>query len=99
MKRVPHPHDADTSVTAAPATITTTDGVLKLEEHGLFNTKSLEFAGIATVTGGTGKFEGYSGRLMALGYAKGKAVFMGTLTTVRQISGVCAGTLELAWLS
>ena len=79
MKSIPHPYDPDTSVIAAPETITTADGVLELEEHGLFNTKSLEFAGIETVTGGTGKFAGYSGKLMGIGYAKGKAVFMGTL--------------------
>lgn len=79
MKSVDHPHDADTTVIAAPVTITTADGVLELEEHALFNSKTLEFAGIETVTGGTGKFEGYSGKLMDVGYAKGKGVWMGTL--------------------
>ena len=79
MKSVPHPHNADTSVIAAPVTITTADGVLELEEAGVFNTKSLEFAAISTVTGGRGKFKGYSGKLITLGYAKGNSVWLGTL--------------------
>jgi hypothetical protein len=76
---VAHPHDPNTSVYAAKVMITTADGVLELKEHGLFDNKTLEFTAISTVAGGTGKFEGYSGKLMCLGYAKGKVVFMGTL--------------------
>ncbi len=79
MKSIPHPHDPDTTVYAAVSTITTTDGILETEEHGLFNGKTLEFAGISTVTDGKGKLEGYSGKLMGIGYAKGKLLLAGTL--------------------
>ena len=76
---ITHPHNEDTTVYAAAVKVTTSGGELDLEEQGLFNSKTQEFAGIETVMKGTGKFEGFSGKLIVAGYAEGKGVILGTL--------------------
>lgn len=74
-----HPHDPDTALTFAPMNIVTKQGTLQTHESGVYNPKTKEFSGVAKVVGGTGQFAGYSGKIMSLGYATGKALFTGTL--------------------
>jgi hypothetical protein len=74
-----HAHDKDIALTYAPATIETERGVLELHESGVRNPDTKEFAAINKVTGGTGKFVRYSGKLMMTGYADGKLLITGTM--------------------
>jgi hypothetical protein len=77
----PHPHDSDSLVLYASETITTVNGTLEFQESGVFNTKTKEFAVINTLMSGSGQFEGYSGKLMVVGYGTndGEVLWTGKL--------------------
>jgi hypothetical protein len=74
-----HPQDASVNLYVAVAKITTEKGTLELLEHGIFDTKSLEFAGLATITDGTGEFAGLAGTLTEIGHSEGTVLITGTI--------------------
>ena len=60
--------------------ITTEGGVLDLTERGVFRYGgSLEFAGLATITGGTGELAGYTGTVANVGNSEGPVQITGTI--------------------
>jgi hypothetical protein len=74
-----HPQDSSMNLYAAVAKITTEKGVLELAEHGIFDTNSLEFAGLARITGGTGEMAGFAGTVTNIGNSEGTLLITGTI--------------------
>jgi hypothetical protein len=74
-----HPQDASVNLYVAVARITTEKGALELLERGIFDTNSLEFAGLATITGGTGELAGFTGTLTEIGNSEGTVLITGSM--------------------
>ena len=74
-----HPDAPSMNLYVGVSKITTEEGVLDLTEHGLFDTDSLEFAGLATITGGTGQLAGYAGTVANVGNSEGPVQITGTI--------------------
>lgn len=56
----------------------TESGVLRGEENGIGD-KSGDYAGLATISGGTGDFEGATGKLAAFGNSHAAGMLIGTI--------------------
>lgn len=78
-KGAKHPQDPSMELYVGASKITTEQGALELEEHGIFDSNSLEFAGLGKVTGGTGELAGFAGTLTDVGNAKGTVLITGTI--------------------
>ena len=59
--------------------IVTDVGVLRVEENGIWDSKSKQWAGLSTVTGGTGEFEGATGKLATYGNSGAAGMVVGTV--------------------
>ena len=59
--------------------VVTASGQLRKEENGILDTKSKDWAGLSTITGGTGDFEGATGSLASFGNANGTGLEIGTI--------------------
>lgn len=57
----------------------TESGVLRGEESGISDRISRDYAGLATISGGTGDFEGATGKLAAFGNSRGVGMLIGTI--------------------
>ena len=57
----------------------TESGVLRLEENGIFDSTSHDWAGLATISGGTGDFEGATGKLATFGNSRAVGMVIGTI--------------------
>ncbi len=58
----------------------TESGVLRGEESGIYDRISKDYAGLATISGGTGDFEGATGKLAAFGNNQtGAGMLIGTI--------------------
>jgi hypothetical protein len=78
-KGAKHPDDPSMELYVGVSEITTEQGTVEVEERGIFDTNSLEFAGLGKVKGGTGELAGYSGTLTSTGNAKGTGQIEGTI--------------------
>jgi hypothetical protein len=74
-----HPDKPSMNLYVGVSKITTQGGVLDLTEYGLFNTESLEFAGLATIIGSTGELAGYTGPVANVGNSEGPVQITGTI--------------------
>lgn len=74
-----HPDAPSMNLYVGVNRITTERGVLDLTERGVFDTDSLEFAGLATITGGTGELAGYTGTVANVGNSEGPVQMTGTI--------------------
>ena len=59
--------------------IVTQSGVLRMEENGIVDFKSKHWAGLSTVSGGTGDFEGATGKLASFGRIDAAGMVNGTI--------------------
>jgi hypothetical protein len=59
--------------------IVTKSGVLQMEENGIIDSTTRDWAGLSAISGGTGDFEGATGRLATLGNAGGGGIVIGTI--------------------
>jgi hypothetical protein len=59
--------------------IVTESGVLQMEEKGIWDSASKDWAGLSTVLGGTGDFEGATGKFASFGNTDGGGLVMGTI--------------------
>jgi hypothetical protein len=58
----------------------TESGVLRGEESGIFDNTSKDYVGLATISDGTGNFEGATGKLAAFGNNQtGAGMLIGTI--------------------
>ncbi len=57
----------------------TDSGVLRMEENGIVDFKSKHWAGLSTVSGGTGDFEGATGKLASFGRIDAAGMVIGTI--------------------
>jgi hypothetical protein len=57
----------------------TKSGVLRAEENGIWDSKTKDYAGLVTISGGTGDFEGATGKLAAFGNSRGAGMVIGTI--------------------
>jgi hypothetical protein len=78
-KESKHPQDPSISLYVGVNKITTDKGVLEFTERGLFDSDSLEYAGLAAITGGNGELAGYAGTVTDIGNAKGTVLITGTI--------------------
>ncbi len=59
--------------------VVTASGELRKEENGILDIKSKDWAGLSTITGGTGDFEGATGNLASFGNVNGTGMQIGTI--------------------
>ncbi len=57
----------------------TESGVLRGEESGISDRITRDYAGLATISGGTGDFEGATGKLAAFGNSRAAGMVIGTI--------------------
>ena len=57
----------------------TESGVLRLEENGIWDSTSKDWVGLATISGGTGDFEGATGKLASFGNTHGAGMAIATI--------------------
>ncbi len=57
----------------------TKSGVLRVEENGISDRKSMDYAALVTISGGTGDFEGATGKLAAFGNTRAVGMVIGTI--------------------
>ena len=74
-----HPQEPSLQLYVGVYKITAEQGALEVEEHGIFDSNSLEFAGLGKITGGTGELAGFAGNLTDIGNAKGTMLITGTM--------------------
>jgi hypothetical protein len=74
-----HPQIPSMNLYVGVTKITTGKGVLELVERGIFDTDSLEFAGLATISGGTGELAGFAGTVADVGNSEGTLLITGTI--------------------
>jgi hypothetical protein len=72
-------HAPSEALYSSSARIVTDEGVLEMAENGVFDTQSKEWAGLASLTGGSGAFEGAAGKLATFGNAEAMGMFIGTV--------------------
>ncbi len=59
--------------------IITDSGVLEMEENGIWDSSSKHWAGLSTITGGRGDFEGATGKLASFGRSDAAGMVIGTI--------------------
>lgn len=59
--------------------LVTESGVLQMEENGIWDTESKDWAGLSTISGGTGDFEGATGQLATFGNTDAGGMVIGTI--------------------
>ena len=57
----------------------TKSGVLRVEENGIVDSTTKDYAALVTISGGTGDFEGATGRLAAFGNSLAGGMVIGTI--------------------
>jgi hypothetical protein len=50
-----------------------------MEENGIIDSTTRDWAGLSTISGGTGDFEGATGKLATLGNGDGGGMVIGTI--------------------
>lgn len=78
-KGAKHHQDPSVQLYVGAYKITTERGSLEVQEHGLFDSNSLEFAGLGKIARGAGELAGFAGNLTDIGNAKGTMLITGTI--------------------
>ena len=78
-KRIEIDHTDDQSLYGGFIRIVTENGDLEMTENGVFDSASTEWAGLSTISGGTGDFEGATGKLATFGNAEGPGMVVGSV--------------------
>lgn len=74
-----HPQDPSMQLYVGLSKITTDKGTLDIDEYGIFDSDSLEYAGLGKIAGGTGELAGFAGTVTSSGHAKGSSQIAGTI--------------------
>jgi hypothetical protein len=72
-------HAADQEQYNGTINIVTESGVIQMEENGIIDSMNRDWAGLSTISGGTGDFEGATGKLATLGNGGGGGLVIGTI--------------------
>ena len=57
----------------------TKSGVLRVDENGIWDSTTEDYAALVTISGGTGDFEGATGKLAAFGNSRAAGMVIGTI--------------------
>ena len=72
-------HAPDQIQYSATVKLVTASGVLRLEENGIWDSTTKDYAGLVTISGGIGDFEGATGKLAAFGNSHAAGMVIGTI--------------------